>query len=96
MKITEVKEWVYVITNPSMHGLVKIGYSSKHPLYKADELYTTGVPAYFEVYYCALVHDAYELEQRVHAILEDSNENKEWFRCSPGEAVAAIRSRDIP
>jgi hypothetical protein len=30
--------WVYIITNESMPGLVKVGYSSKHPEYRAAEL----------------------------------------------------------
>jgi len=37
-----IRGWVYVMTNKSMPGLVKIGYSTKDPSARADELGTRG------------------------------------------------------
>lgn len=86
-----MKGWVYVISNPSMPGIVKIGYSSKDPKLRAEELYTTGVPRPFEVNYSLLVDDPYDLEQRIHKSLKHINDGKEWFKCSVEEAIATIR-----
>ena len=38
-------EYVYLLTNPSMPGMVKIGYTAQNDAKKRiDGLYTTGVP----------------------------------------------------
>ena len=37
---------VYVLTNPAMPGIVKIGTTTReNPQVRMNELYTTGVPA---------------------------------------------------
>lgn len=33
-----MRGWVYVISNPTIPGLVKIGFSTKDPLLRAEEL----------------------------------------------------------
>jgi len=86
-----MKGWVYVISNPAMPSIVKIGYSSKDPKLRAEELYTTGVPRPFEVNYSLLVDNPYALEQHVHKSLKHINDGKEWFKCSAEEAIATIR-----
>lgn len=44
-----VNEIVYVLTNPSMPGLVKIGKTTqKEVSERMTQLYTTGVPTPFE------------------------------------------------
>ena len=86
-----MKGWVYIITNKAMPNLVKVGYSTKDPQMRANELYSTGVPHRYTVEYDALVNEPYEIEQKVHKLLKDYIENKEWFRCEIVKAVAAIR-----
>jgi hypothetical protein len=86
-----MKGWVYIITNKAMPNLVKVGYSTKDPEMRANELYSTGVPHRYTVEYDALVNEPYEIEQKVHKLLKDYIENKEWFRCEIVKAVAAIR-----
>lgn len=83
--------WVYVITNPAMPGLVKIGYSLKDPLLRAKELNHTGAPHPYVVRYDALVHEPRNLEQVLHQRLEQQREGKEWFRISVLDAVQHIR-----
>ena len=47
------KGFLCTLSNPAFPGLVKIGWSRKVPTDRAEELFTTGVPAPFEVeYYC--------------------------------------------
>lgn len=86
-----MKGWVYVITNPAMPGLLKIGYSTKDPELRAQELNHTGAPHPYVVDYDLLVDDPYWVEQRAHIELGHAREGKEWFRCSHDEAIGAIR-----
>lgn len=46
-----MRGWVYIITNKSMPGLVKIGYTMKDPELRAAELYNTGSPHPYKVDY---------------------------------------------
>ena len=58
--------WVYVISNKAMLGLVKVGYTTKDPELRADELNHTGSPYPYIVEYEVLIEDPYQVEQRVH------------------------------
>lgn len=84
--------WVYVITNKSMHGLVKVGYTTKDPRARAAELGNTGAPYPYVAEYGALVEAPAALEKDVHKYLSAVNlkEGKEWFRCSVEQAIAII------
>lgn len=89
-----MKGWVYVLSNESLDGLIKIGYSSKDPGSRAKELSgDTGVPTPFIVEYEMLVEDPYGCEQRAHKILDDKrvNQNREFFRCSVKEAIETAK-----
>jgi hypothetical protein len=83
--------WVYVITNPAMPDLLKVGYSMKHPSLRADELYHTNNPHPFVVEYEILVVNPRLVESLVHSELEQFNEGKEWFRCKVSHSIAEIR-----
>jgi hypothetical protein len=86
-----MRGWVYVMSNKSMPGLVKVGYSTKDPDLRAQELNHTGSPHPYVVDYEALVQDPYEVEQRTHVQLFAYSEGKEWFRCTAEVAIAAIK-----
>lgn len=75
-----------------MPGLVKIGYSTKDPSLRAEELHTTGLPHAFEVVYDVLVVEPRDVEQQTHSELKDCHEAKEFFRADVGKAVAAVRA----
>lgn len=83
--------WVYVITNPAMPDLLKVGYSMKHPSLRADELYHTNNPHPFVVQYEVLVPNPSLLESLVHSELAQFNEGKEWFRCKVSHSISEIR-----
>jgi len=74
-----------------MPGLVKVGYSTKDPELRAAELNHTGAPHPYLVEYELLIEEPYAVEQKTHKALSSKREAKEWFRCSPEEAVAAIK-----
>lgn len=86
-----MKGWVYVISDKSRPGLVKVGYSERDPKVRALEMENEGAPAPFSVEYEILVDEPARLEKRVHRALQESHYGKEWFRCSIEKAVAVIR-----
>jgi hypothetical protein len=89
-----MKGWVYIITNKAMPYIVKVGYSTKDPELRAAELNHTGSPHPYVVEYEVLVEGPRHVERKVHERLsnERENQNKEWFRCTTEEAVAAIKA----
>ncbi len=74
--------YVYLLTNPSMLGIVKIGCTLRDSRARARKLYTTGVPTPFEVAFEVFSEESEELEGRMHARLTDFrvNGNREFFR----------------
>jgi hypothetical protein len=85
-----IKGWVYVLTNPGIPGLVKIGFSTKDPALRVRELSTTGVPHEYEIAFDAMVDGPSEVEAKVHTLLKAAHESKEFFRATPATAATAI------
>ena len=54
---------VYVLTNPAMPGMVKIGRTGRQVEARLSDLYSTGVPLPFECEYAARVKDQNERER---------------------------------
>lgn len=86
--------YVYVLTNPAMPGLVKIGRSKTAAAGRANTMYRgdTGVPLPFEIVFECLFDDCVAGEQAVHECLEHSriNPNREFFRTEEWDAVVAV------
>lgn len=87
-----IRGWVYVLSNKAMPKLVKVGFSTKDPALRVEELNTTGMPHSFVVEYDVLVLEPREVEQAVHLELLPHHEAKEFFRVEVRQAVAAIRT----
>lgn len=85
--------FVYVLTNPFMPDLVKIGYTGLLAEDRADALFTTSVPAPFLVEYRSMTSRPRKVEFRSHALLRTQRVNKrrEFFRVSVSEAIEAVR-----
>ena len=85
--------FVYVLTNESMPGTVKIGLTSGLPEDRAKKLYTTGVPQPFEVAYRTATSRPEAVERRAHELLHKyrTNAGREFFRVTVAEAVDAVR-----
>ena len=77
--------FVYVLTNPAMPGLVKIGLTTRNVKQRIDELYTTGVPHRFTCVYNRYVTDCSVLELALHRYFKRSrvNNDREFFKISP-------------
>lgn len=85
--------FIYVMSNPVMPGLVKVGMTSKMPHLRAEEISShEGLPVKMQVEYYALVSGApKDVEKSVHRQLKDSHAGKEWFSCAESTAICAIK-----
>lgn len=82
------KGYVYILTNPSMPGLVKIGKTTRDVEQRAIELYQTGVPEPFEVSHYVYSPNCSELEDMTHKVMakERVSSGREFFRYTEIEA----------
>jgi len=85
---------VYVLTNKSMEGLIKIGWTRGTPEDRARQLTTTSVATPFVVEHSVESDNAPALEKRAHDALCDQRvaPNREFFRATVAQAVAALAS----
>lgn len=89
--------WIYVLSQDAMPGIVKIGQSAADPVWRAQQLQTTGVPGSFYIEYKGLFEGFEALEGAVHRKLSDHRitANREFFKISPAAAVLAIKQTAI-
>lgn len=90
------KGWIYVMTNPAMPDVIKIGKTSNDPEFRARQLRETGVPLPFEVRYSGWVSDYESVERELFRILSDYriSGDREFFSCDVATAVDEIRKFD--
>src|SRR5689334_5983284 len=85
---------VYVLTNPAMPGLVKIGRTSHNDAnIRIAQLYTTGVPVPFTIEFAGRVSNAEEVEKALHTAFAPYriNPKREFFSISPEQAIAILK-----
>ena len=85
---------VYVLTNPAMPGLVKIGCSQADDAgARIAQLYGTGVPLPFQIEFAARVSDIVTVERALHAAFAPYriNPRREFFRIEPEQPIAILR-----
>lgn len=84
--------YVYVMSNPSMPGLVKIGRTSTSVEARRQQLQTTGVlmPFVIEGYVCT--PNCAALENSVHSKLSKFRviDNREFFEIHPSKALNSV------
>ena len=90
------KGFVYILSNDSLPGKLKVGMSLKVPTERAKELHTTGVPTPFKVEYYAFFDDMAKAERTAHYKLKKYHHNKEFFSVDVPTAIQVIESIDIP
>lgn len=86
---------IYVMINPSIEGLVKIGKTTRDPESRAKELsQATGVATPFYVAYSIEVEDCHSAEEYVHAVLEHKgfkrSPNREFFEMPLRDAIEVL------
>ena len=87
--------YVYVMINPSLPDVVKIGKTTREPSERAKELSSaTGVPTPFILVYSKPFADCHFAEKVIHGYFEKNgarvNGNREFFRVSTMEAIDLI------
>jgi hypothetical protein len=85
---------LYVLTNPHMPGLVKIGCTDRTPYVRAAELSAaTGVPGRYKVEWFWQMADAPAAERRVHGALAAFRlPGSEHFRLPVAAAVEQVKA----
>ena len=91
----EGKEIIYIMSNPSLQGMVKIGYTGKEIEVRRGILSkATGVPTPFKVEYIyRLQGRGMELEREIHSYLKEFrlNNEREFFEIDIKQAIEAIQ-----
>lgn len=83
--------YVYILTNENIPDLVKIGYTNRTPLERANELSRfTGVPGDWDVYKYWKLPDARTWESRIFDELKGYRKTGEFFRLKPTKAKDII------
>ena len=86
--------FVYVLTNPVMPDLVKIGRTAQNDANtRIAQLYTTGVPVPFTLEFAGKVPNEVEVEAALHTAFNPYriNMNREFFRIAPEQAIAILK-----
>ena len=85
---------VYVLTNPAMLGLVKIGKTTQLEVEdRTKQLFSTGVPVPFDCAFACQVKDAAEVERALHMAFGDHriNPNREFFKIEAERVIAVLK-----
>jgi hypothetical protein len=85
---------VYVLTNPAMPGLVKIGKTSGVDADgRISQLYTTGVPLPFKIEFACRARNEGEVEKALHIAFgpQRINPKREFFRIDPEQVIAILK-----
>ena len=91
--------YIYILSNQAMHGLLKIGITSRNVEDRVAELSSaTGVPKPFEIEYYCLTRDPEEIERAAHERLlsHRAGKKKEFFEVPLLEAIDLIDSLTKP
>jgi hypothetical protein len=85
---------VYVLTNPAMPGLVKIGVTCGEDVgVRLSQLYSTGVPFPFDLAFACKVSNAEEVEKALHRAFAPyrPNPKREFFKIDADQAIAILK-----
>ncbi len=85
--------YVYILTNPAMPGLVKIGSTKLLPDVRARQLASTGVPRPFQVVAFHRFEDELRVERKLQAMFSQHrvHSRREFFEVSVEKAHEALR-----
>ena len=87
---------VYILTNPSMPGLIKVGKTKYSAYRRAQELYRTGVPEPFVVEHWVEVSDPKDRDRLERSLKKGLkkyriNKNREFFRYPVDKAIEWLK-----
>jgi hypothetical protein len=83
--------FVYILSNPSMPGLLKIGSTEKLPTERAAQLFSTGVPEPFKVEFAVWCENHQQAELDIHEELKANRPSiREFFSVSKQDAILSV------
>jgi hypothetical protein len=86
--------YIYILSNASMPGLIKIGCTSRSPEERRRELSRpTGIPVDFEVEYEIYSYNIKEVEREIHKALTKYKFGKEFFEVDVNTAINILRKK---
>lgn len=86
--------WLYVISSPSLPGLVKVGATRQlNPVMRIRQLSSSSLPEPFRAHCFVFSDDCFELESQMHKYFDKErvNPDREFFRIEPKEAIDVLR-----
>lgn len=86
--------WLYVISSPSLPGLVKLGCTRRLVLMiRVKELSSSSLPEPFHAHCFVFSDDCFELENNIHKYFDKErvNPDREFFRIEPKEAIDVLK-----
>ena len=86
--------WLYVITSPSLPGLVKLGCTRRlNPALRVRELSSSSLPEPYRAHCFVFSDDCFELENNIHKYFDKErvNPDREFFRIEPKEAIDVLK-----
>jgi hypothetical protein len=94
--IGEGKEIIYVMSNPTFPGLLKVGYTGKEiEIRRKDLSRASGVPTPFKVEFIYKLHArGEELEREIHSYLKEyrTSNQREFFEMGLKQAIEAVKN----
>ena len=86
-------EIVYILTNPVIPDLLKVGRTNNLEERVRSLSAHSGVPVPFEVYYACIVKDSVKVEKHIHEGFGDHrvNPKREFFRINPERVLAILK-----
>ena len=88
--------WLYVISSPSLPGMVKIGCTRRlSPVIRVKELSSSSLPYPFRAHGFVFSDDCFELESAMHHYFDDRRvaPDREFFNITPKEAIDALENK---
>ena len=86
-------EIIYLLTNPTIPGLVKIGRTNNLEQRLRSLSNHSGLPVAFECFYACTVEDGIKVERALHEAFGDHriNAKREFFRINPARIQAILK-----
>ena len=92
-----MSEIIYILSNPTMPGIIKIGHTSNLKKRVKRLSSHSGVPVPFEVYYACTITDSRKVEKGIHDGFGDHriNPKREFFKVNPERVLAILKLVEI-
>lgn len=88
---------VYILSNPAMPGLVKIGITTHHTVeQRMKELFNTSIPVPFKCEYACRVDNCFAVEHALHTAFRDYriHPQREFFKIEPYQIKVILQLFD--